>query len=107
MGESYMSDKLIFTKLQKEDIFCDDFNDFKVNNEIEFSAKGIAVLYAPNGTGKTSLVRVLANSDKCSFNVDYNGKVYDTTNNNLFHIINDQNSRNIIAGSTQDFLLGG
>lgn len=101
-----MSNTLVFSKLQKEDIFCHDFNEFERNNEIVFSSQGIAVLYAPNGTGKTSLVKILNNSDNCSFSVSYNGQQYDTSNNNLFHIINDQNSRNIIAGTTKDFLLG-
>lgn len=101
-----MSSTLVFSKLQKEDIFCRDFNEFERNNEIVFSSQGIAVLYAPNGTGKTSLVKILSNSDNCIFNVSYNGQLYDTSNNNLFHIINDQNSRNIIAGTTKDFLLG-
>jgi len=101
-----MSSTLFFSKLQKEDIFCQDFNEFERNNEITFSSQGIAVLYAPNGTGKTSLVKILSNSDNCIFNVSYNGQQYDTSSNNLFHIINDQNSRNIIAGTTKDFLLG-
>ena len=101
-----MSNTLVFSKLQKEDIFCHDFNEFERNNEIVFSSQGIAVLYAPNGTGKTSLVKILNNSDNCSFSVSYNGQQYDTSNNNLFHIIHDQNSRNIIAGTTKDFLLG-
>lgn len=101
-----MSSTLVFSKLQKEDIFCRDFNEFERNNEIVFSSQGIAILYAPNGTGKTSLVKILSNSDNCIFNVSYNGQLYDTSNNNLFHIINDQNSRNLIAGTTKDFLLG-
>ena len=101
-----MSNTLVFSKLQKEDIFCHDFNEFERNNEIVFSSQGIAVLYAPNGTGKTSLVKILNNSDNCSFSVSYNGQQYDTSNNNLFHIIHDENTRNIIAGTTKDFLLG-
>jgi len=58
-----MREKLKFYKLKKEDIFKDSFINFNQNNEIEFRKKGdsnIAVLYGPNGTGKTSLAKILA-----------------------------------------------
>ena len=36
---------------------------------------------------------------------EYNGTNYDN-GIDIFHVINDQNNRNIIAGTAQDFLLG-
>lgn len=91
--------KLAFRKLQKDNIFNQDFIDFKKNNEIEFKSlhqNCIAVLYAPNGTGKTSLAKVLQNgsiSDAAnkegSFEVEFEGKTYTPDNNSLFYVIND------------------
>lgn len=101
-----MSEKLVFTKIKRENIFCDDFYDFKDNNEIEFSRDKIAILYGPNGIGKTSLAKVLSNDKTSEFTVEFNNHIYNEKNNNLFHIINDQNGRNIIKGTTEDFLLG-
>ena len=62
-----MREKLKFYKLKKEDIFKDSFINFNQNNEIEFRKKGdsnIAVLYGPNGTGKTSLAKILDSNNK-------------------------------------------
>jgi len=101
-----MDDKLLFTKLKKENIFCNDFLDFKNNNEIKFSKSGIAVLYGLNGTGKTSFAKILNCEKGSEFEVNHNQSIYNQKSNELFHIINDQNSRNIIAGKTEDFLLG-
>ena len=108
--------KLAFRKLQKDNIFNQDFIDFKKNNEIEFKSlhqNCIAVLYAPNGTGKTSLAKVLQNgsiSDAAnkegSFEVEFEGKTYTPDNNSLFYVINDQISRNIIKGNEKDYFLG-
>ena len=96
--------KLEFLKLKKENIFCEDFINMTENNAIDFSNTNINVLYAPNGVGKSSFCKILDN--KGDFLLNYNGKQYSTNNCNLFHIINDQNSRNIIKGKAQDFLLG-
>jgi predicted ATP-binding protein involved in virulence len=101
-----MENKLVFRKIEKESIFCEPFNNLVTNNEIEFSNNGIAVIYGPNGTGKTSLANVLNSEEMCSFEVEYNTQQFNEENTELFHIINDQNSRNIIAGETEDFLLG-
>lgn len=101
-----MNNKLVFRKIRKESIFCESLENFSKNNEIEFSSNGIAVVYGPNGTGKTSLARVLNCEEKCSFSVEFDNQEYTEQNTELFHIINDQNSRNIIEGETEDFLLG-
>lgn len=105
-------EKLIFKKIQKENIFRDDFIQFSRNNEIEFKKvhkNNIAVLYGPNGTGKTSLSKVLKNKgedESAYFEAVFKGKTYNNNNNDLFHIISDQNGRNIIEGTAKDYLLG-
>lgn len=101
-----MPEKLKFSKITKEDIFCDSFKLMTTNNEIEFSGDGISVLYAPNGVGKTSFANVLGCKEGCEFEVTRGGRKITQANKDFFHVINDQNSRNIIKGNTEDFLLG-
>ena len=96
--------KLIFKKIKNENIFAKDYDDFIKNNEIEFSDNGIAVVYGPNGTGKTSLVKALSNGEGTAVQYLYNGTEY--SDDSQFIVINDQNNRNIIKGETSDFLLG-
>ena len=57
-----MAMKLEFNSIKNQSIFQPEFQSFSVNgyNVIEFkkqpqAAGGIAVVYAPNGTGKSSL----------------------------------------------------
>ncbi len=97
-------DKIIFEKIENEDIFVSDYKKFTKNNEIDFSKEGIAVIYGPNGTGKTSLVKVLSSEKGTKVKYTYDGKEY--TDGSQFFVINDQNNRNIIQGETKDFLLG-
>ena len=100
-----MVDKLEFSKIKKETIFCEDFNEFNNNNIIDFSNDGIAVLYGPNGIGKTSLTKILNREPNTEFAAKFNDdEIKD--DDSFFHIIADQNHRNIIAGKTSDFLLG-
>lgn len=101
-----MGKKLVFSKIQKESIFCHDFEEFIENNEIEFSKQGIAVVYGPNGVGKTSLSNVLDCEDNTIFEAKYDDEECNSRSNKLFHKIADQNGRNIIEGKTEDFLLG-
>ena len=96
--------KLIFKKIKNENIFAKDYDDFIKNNEIEFSDNGIAVVYGPNGTGKTSLVKALSNGEGTAVQYLYNGTEY--SDDSQFIVINDQNNRNIIKGETSDILLG-
>ena len=97
--------KLEFLSLKKDNIFCEDFINMTKNNTIDFTNTNINVLYAPNGVGKSSFCKILENQGE--FLLNYNGNQYSTNNCNLFHVINDQNSRNIIKGKAKDFLLGG
>lgn len=110
LNEIAVSDKkenrMTISKLKRENIFCNDFKDLKVNNEIQFSKNGVAVIYGPNGTGKTSLAMVLAQEKNTEYTVQFNGKMYTEQDNSFVHIIHDQNGRNIIEGSTEDFILG-
>ncbi len=96
---------LIFKKIENGLIFTSDFSTFVKNNCITFSDAGISVIYGPNGTGKTSLAKVLSSKDETSVCCEYDSETYNDWKN-IFHVINDQNNRNIIAGTAQDFLLG-
>ena len=99
-----MGNQITFSKIENGSIFVDDYVHFCKNNIINFSNQKIAVLYGPNGTGKTSLVRVFSGEKGTSVKYEYNGINYD--DESQFYVINDQNNRNIIAGTAKDFLLG-
>ena len=50
----------VFNKIKNADVFTRDFNPSSRNNQINFpTTEEIAVIYGPNGTGKTSLIKVL------------------------------------------------
>lgn len=98
--------KLTFTKIENKNIFTRDFNPLTKNNVIDFGNENkIAVVYGPNGTGKTSLIKVLGDDDKTKLEFLLNDTSY-TSGKSVFHIINDQNNRNIISGETKEFFLG-
>ena len=97
---------LIFHKIVNNGIFGEDFNPFTANNEIEFShTEKIAIVYGPNGTGKTSFIRALEGRTGTQIDFEFNN-AHAQSGDGFFHIINDQNNRNIIAGETRDFFLG-
>lgn len=99
--------KLTITKLKKESILLPEFETLTQNNEIQFSNEGIAVIYAPNGTGKTTISNILLGESQTEFDVAYDDQEYVSfTGTNLFHVIQNQMSRNIIAGTTDEFVLG-
>lgn len=103
--EQNMPATLTFQKIVNGTIFQGQFNEMMTNNTISFD-RPVAVVYAPNGTGKTSFAKVLSGKDKgTAVAFTYDGQPY-TKPDGVFHIINDQNSRNIIEGDTQDFVLG-
>lgn len=108
MEESKMSTCLTINKLKKDNIFCSDFLSLENNNEIEFNNnQKIAVLYGPNGTGKTSLAKVFSREQGTEYELKYNNMdVTNETEKDIFHVISDQNSRNIIEGEETDFLIG-
>ena len=98
---------MTFNKIIRKEIFTENFNDFKQDNELIFPESGIVVIYGPNGVGKSSLASIFAGEQGTEFDLVLDG---DNFRNNRcafrFHVINDQNGRNIIQGSTEDFLLG-
>lgn len=99
--------KIEFSKLKLGDILCSDFSQLQTNNTLDFSRHNICVIYGPNGTGKTTLTRILKNdSDDSEYTLSIDSSVYTQEDDTQFHIIDDQNSRNIIVGSTEDFILG-
>ena len=60
---------LIFNKIENGDVFTRDFNPLTRNNQIDFpTTEEIAVIYGPNGTGKTSLrlLRILTAMSRSS-----------------------------------------
>ena len=106
--------KLFFKKIHRESIFNADFDDLNENNGVlEFkknrSSGGMVVVYAPNGTGKSSFSKVLEakeSSEELDFQAeDDKGKTI-TPSDNMFHVISDQISRNIIRGDESDYLIG-
>lgn len=97
---------MIISKLKRENIFCNEFEDLTENNEINFSKNNIAVIYGPNGTGKTSLAMVLEQEKNTEYTIQLDDKTYTEQDEPFVHIIHDQNGRNIIEGSTEDFILG-
>jgi len=95
-----------FNRIENAEIFSRDFRPLVDNNEIGFpESEEIAVVYGPNGTGKTSLIKVLSDEKGTKVEFEYDGQIY-TSGKDVFHIINDQNNRNIIKGETKDFFLG-
>lgn len=110
-----MGMKLEFKCIKNQNIFQPEFQNLTANgnNVIEFMKKqssgGIAVVYAPNGTGKTSLANVLAsksdNSEIYFSAIDSNGKTI-LPKDKAFHIIADHQNRNVIEGETSDYLIG-
>ena len=106
--------KLIFKKIHKDEIFNKDFDNLsEENGSIEFKKKytsgGIAVVYAPNGTGKSSLAEVLKtkkNSDNVYFYATDERGNNITPESDKFHIVEDQISRHIIEGDESQYLVG-
>jgi len=97
---------LVFNKIENADVFTRDFNPLTRNNQIDFpTTEEIAVIYGPNGTGKTSFIKVLSDAPNTKLEFEYEATTY-TAGSNIFHIVNDQNYRNIISGETRDFFLG-
>lgn len=51
---------LVFRKIESGDIFTRDFSPLVRNDEMAFpTSEEMAVVYGPDGTGKTSLIKIL------------------------------------------------
>ena len=106
--------KIVFSSIINNGIFENDFEHLsEQNGTIEFkrmqNTGGIAVVYAPNGTGKTSLANLLdmktsaRNSSFVATDERGNTIIPET---GAFHVIQDQLNRNVIRGKTTDYLIG-
>ena len=98
--------KIKVSKIKKDSIFTDAYLELTQNNELDFEGKKVCVLYGPNGTGKTSLTKVLNQEKGAEYTLDIDGIEYTEKSVPIAHIISDQNDRNVIQGETQDFILG-
>jgi len=102
-----MGKELIINRLVDGPRLSETFKNLETNNVITFSQQGIAIAYAPNGEGKTTITNICKGKPKAEFDGIYEGTQYDIkTCTTLFHVINDQISRNIINGNTDEFILG-
>ena len=100
-----MGNKLKFTKLKRGSILQSPFETLAQYNEIEFSDQGIAIIYAPNGTGKTTIAKILCGEENTEVCASFEGQPIGDIKT-FFHVIHDQLSRNIISGTTDEFILG-
>lgn len=94
---------LVFHKLSSPGIKDAYFSAMMQNNTLNTN-KQIIVVYAPNGTGKTSLTSILSGSSGTSMEADYNGSAI-TNVQDTFTIIRDQNLRHIISADDNTFLM--
>jgi len=81
-----------FNEIKNWNIFAHDFCTLISNNKISFSSEGIAVIYGPNGIGKSSLANVLSGNEGTKIEFEFDGQLH-TSVQDIFHIINDQNHR--------------
>jgi energy-coupling factor transporter ATP-binding protein EcfA2/predicted nucleic acid-binding Zn ribbon protein len=95
-----------FNKIVNGNIFCDEFINLTKNNQIIFNTNRFSIIYGPNGTGKTSLAKVLNQEKGSEYSISIDGKTCTENEPKFAHVISDQNDRNIIQGSTEDFILG-
>ncbi|TBT47362.1 ATP-binding cassette domain-containing protein [Vibrio parahaemolyticus] len=98
--------KINVLKIKKDNIFTDAYLGLTQNNELDFESKKVCVLYGPNGTGKTSLSKVLNQDKGVEYTLNIDGTEFTESGALIAHVISDQNDRNVIQGETQDFILG-
>ena len=106
--------RLTFSSITNGNIFEPDFQNLTpLNGTIEFkhmsTPGGLAVVYAPNGTGKSSLAKVLAaesSSMNLSFTATDDAGMTIRPETKAIHVIPDQIDRNVIRGKETDYLIG-
>lgn len=112
-GEIIM--RLTFKNMHNETRLNSDFDLLsEARGTIEFkkqkySQGGLAVVYAPNGTGKSSFastMKAVESTEMVSFEAtDEKGNVI-VPESKAFHVIEDQISRHIILGDESQYLVG-
>ena len=99
-----------FNKLIIPNRFNSSFENWRINNEIEFPTAGFVNIYAPNGVGKSSLAKALKNGIKVEYTYEYNGNIYtERSNDTPIIVINDFFFRNIASREKEkisDYILG-
>lgn len=103
--------KLIFSSIKNGSIFASEFESLATDvGTIEFkhmsTPGGIAVVYAPNGTGKSSFAKVLETKDNGDISFVAIDDIGNVVTEESFHIIPDQINRNVIRGKETDYLIG-
>ena len=100
--------KIVINKLKKGNILHSEFEALTDNNKLDFSCHNNVIVYAPNGTGKTTFASILRGDDTCEVSIDINDERIDTKEalNKRIHIISDQISRHVIEGSADEYILG-
>lgn len=107
--------KLEFSSIINGTIFEPEFQSLSaLNGTISFKRMnnapgGIAVIYAPNGTGKSSLAKVLnaeALTEQMSFEATDETGCTISPETHSFHLIPEQVNRNVIRGKETDYLIG-
>lgn len=78
---------ITFNKIENKNISAPEYKNFVKNNIIEFSKQNMAVIYGPNGTGKTSLIRTILGEKDTSIKYQYNGEEYG--DDSQFFIVQD------------------
>ena len=74
-----------FNEIKNWNIFAHDFCTLISNNKISFSSEGIAVIYGPNGIGKSSLANVLSGNEGTKIEFEFDGQLH-TSVQDIFHI---------------------
>ena len=107
--------RLTFKNMHNETRLNSDFDLLsEARGTIEFkkqkySQGGLAVVYAPNGTGKSSFastMKAVESTEMVSFEAtDEKGNVI-VPESKAFHVIEDQISRHIILGDESQYLVG-
>lgn len=100
-----MGKKLKVMKLEKGEILQPIFEELTQYNEIKFSDQGIAVFMHQMVQVNLPFTNILCGVENTEAEVNFEERP-DTDIKIRFHVIRDQLSRNIISGTTDEFILG-
>lgn len=99
---------IVINKLKKGNILRTEFETLTENNRLDFSCHKNVIVYAPNGTGKTTFASILRDDDNCEVSIEIDDERINSKEslNKRIHIISDQVSRHVIEGATDEYILG-